>query len=271
MFLNKRYEIMYQVVQDAGRELMKFFRKSDLRVTEKSANNPVSEADFAANNLIVAALRRHFPEDAILSEEILEDHGGVNHDRHTSHYVWIIDPLDGTNKFIQGIPEFCVSVGLLQAGTPILGFIYNPALEVYISGGRGLGVRSFEQPIDFTQRQIHSFDDVRYCISSTENKQNLFADLHGGLPSAIGSVAYKLALVARGDYDLILSRKPKQEWDIAAGAALFAERGFPLLNANFEAIPLNKPDTISYGLIGGDPRAIEAFRLLMKHPPNSGI
>ncbi|MDH5719615.1 MAG: 3'(2'),5'-bisphosphate nucleotidase CysQ [Spirochaetia bacterium] len=270
MKYNKEIEILSETLDTAGKNLMKFFHSGDYEVQEKSANNPVTEADFTTNKIIIDSIRKHFPEDAILSEEVSKElsRDTMNKQRFSAERVWIIDPLDGTKEFVMGKKEFSVSVGLLDKNEPVLGFIFNPADNHFLCGGKNSGLflngKEFNAPL----RRNVPVDEMKICISRTEKKGGHFDFLEGIIPDnnigVIGSVAYKLSLVASGDYDLIISVKPKNEWDIAGGIALFQANEMLLYDENYKIIPLNKEDTISNGLIGGLPENIEKYRALEK-------
>ena len=94
----KEIDIMVETLKKAGENLMRFFHSGDYEISEKSPNNPVTEADFTTNQIIIDSLYKYFPNDAILSEEISKDlsHEIMDKKRFEASRVWIIDPLDGT-------------------------------------------------------------------------------------------------------------------------------------------------------------------------------
>ena len=91
-----------------------------LTIYDKPDGSKVTDADLAANEILVAGLRKLFPKDAVVSEEGPKDEG-----HQTMSRVWIVDPVDGTKEFTLGIPEFVVSVALVREGRPVLGVLYN--------------------------------------------------------------------------------------------------------------------------------------------------
>ena len=105
-------------------EVIMHYYKTKLDVTHKSPNNPVTKADYEANEKIKEILTLKYPDFGWLSEETKD-----SSERLKKEYVWIIDPIDGTKEFIEGIPNFSISIGLVQNGIPILGVLYNPASE----------------------------------------------------------------------------------------------------------------------------------------------
>src|SRR5262249_20083116 len=104
-------------------------------VREKAHDSPVTEADLEANQCIQTRLHEAFPHDGWLSEETRDSEARLSQAR-----VWVVDPLDGTKEFINHIPEFCVCIGLVEHGVPVVGVSYNPVREELFAGGRGLGV-----------------------------------------------------------------------------------------------------------------------------------
>ena len=109
-----------RAAREAGRIIKKLF-KGKFDVHEKSKNNPVTTADLEANRKIREILQGRFPEDGWLSEE-----DGDDSRRLASSRVWIIDPIDGTKEFIEGVPQFAVSIGFVVEGRPKVAVIYNP-------------------------------------------------------------------------------------------------------------------------------------------------
>ncbi|MDX1617124.1 MAG: 3'(2'),5'-bisphosphate nucleotidase CysQ, partial [Candidatus Promineifilaceae bacterium] len=130
----------------AGAAIMDYFRDS-FSVHDKSPDNPVTDADLAADKLLRQQLGRVMPSAGWLSEETVD-----NADRLDREWVWVVDPLDGTKEFVMGIPEFTVSVGLVKAGHPVLGVILNPARGELYYGRQGNGVAFQRQPVSASQR-----------------------------------------------------------------------------------------------------------------------
>jgi myo-inositol-1(or 4)-monophosphatase len=138
--------------------------------------------------------------------------------------VWIVDPIDGTREFVAGIPEWSVSIGLIEDGQPIAGGIHNPATGERIIGSAEAGLR-YEGPKPVSGKT--SLEGALVGASRSELQRGeweLFADSRFEIVP-MGSVAYKLALVAAGRLDATWTLVPKNEWDVAAGAALLAAAG----------------------------------------------
>jgi 3'(2'),5'-bisphosphate nucleotidase len=255
----REHEALLPVVREAGKAVMQFFTGKSYEVKHKDPENPVTEADFAANRILVGALRDLFPGDAILSEESdsESERAYMQRERFEKKRVWVIDPIDGTREFIKGREQFAVSLGLVENELPVLGFIYNPARGYLMSGGVGLGLFSDGKAFAPSPRAaFHPPDSLpKLVVSRSEQKNGHLQHLerhYGDLAeNALGSIAYKLALVADGTYDLAVSVKPKNEWDIAGGAALLAAADLCLWEGSFAPVKFNKPQTESLGLVAG--------------------
>ena len=109
-----------EITRAAGAVIMKYYRDS-FSVADKSPDNPVTDADIAADRLLHERLMALLPEAGWLSEETVD-----SPERLSKEFVWVVDPLDGTKEFVMGIPEFAVSVALTENGVPELAVIFNP-------------------------------------------------------------------------------------------------------------------------------------------------
>ncbi|MDX6748841.1 3'(2'),5'-bisphosphate nucleotidase CysQ [Geminicoccaceae bacterium 1502E] len=233
-------------VVEAGRIAMRHFRREHRR-WEKGPGQIVTEADIAIDRYLHAALRREHPSDGWLSEETLDDSRRLGR-----HRVWVVDPIDGTRSFAEGLPEFTISVALLMDDRPALGFVYNPATSEMFEARRGGGAF-------LNGKRVHaatppSLEGASIVCSKGENRRRHFEELlpHARL-TTIGSLAYKLALVAAGRFDAYLSWRRSQDWDIAAAALLLAEAGAVLSDGDGNPIALNRPHPVHDGLIAAAP------------------
>src|SRR4029453_5998456 len=136
-----------RAAREAGRIIKTLF-KGKFDVHEKSKNNPVTTADLEANRKIREILQGRFPEDGWLSEEDSDDSR-----RLTSSRVWIIDPIDGTKEFIEGVPQFAVSIGFVVRGRPKVAVIYNPVEDRLYRAAAGQGAELNGERIRVTPRR----------------------------------------------------------------------------------------------------------------------
>ncbi len=203
---------------DAAAAALTPFTPGAIAVERKSGGDPVTEADRTVDRV----LRELLPRDGEgwLSEETVDDLSRLDASR-----AWIVDPLDGTREFVEGLPEWCVSVGLVEEGEPVAGGILNPATGQRVVGAMGLGVTLNGEAVQVSSRP--SLAGAVVLASRSEVRRGewkRFAD-RGFEIRPSGSVAYKLALVAAGVADASWSLVPKNEWDVAAGVALVRAAG----------------------------------------------
>ena len=137
----KELKVALQAAESAGKVIMKYYRNS-YEVKDKSPNNPVTTADLEANQEIYEILMGNFPDDGWLSEETKD-----SSDRLTKSRVWIIDPIDGTKEFIEGLSQFAVSIALVEDGNPIVVILHNPATSEVFSAVSGEGAFCNGSPI----------------------------------------------------------------------------------------------------------------------------
>lgn len=197
-------------LQQAAEVLLRH-AKGDLHYEMKSSHSPVTAADHEVD----ALLRRSLPQpgDGWLSEETVDDQLRLGCRR-----VWIVDPLDGTRDFVAQRPEYSISIALVEDGEPVLGGVCNPATGVTVIGGPGLGIEARGE----SGLQWPDGEGLRVLASRSEWKRGAWAPFaeRGLRLLPVGSVAYKLALVAAGAADATWTQWPKNEWDLAAGFAL---------------------------------------------------
>jgi myo-inositol-1(or 4)-monophosphatase len=198
--------------------VLRRFTPGEVDARRKSGDDPVTEADTQVD----ALLRRLLPRDGEgwLSEETTDDLSRLERRR-----VWVVDPLDGTREFVEGIPEWSVSVGLVVDGEPVAGGICNPATGELILGAKGMGVTLNGRPARVSGRE--RLEGATVVASRSEVKRGEWEGYRDGAFELrpTGSVAYKLGLVAAGRVDATWTLTPKHEWDVAAGVALVRAAG----------------------------------------------
>jgi myo-inositol-1(or 4)-monophosphatase len=255
--------------REAGDILLRHFR-GESRSWEKSEDNPVTQADLEADRAIVTRLREAFPEDAMLSEETAGDRGRTERAR-----AWIVDPMDGTKEFIARIPEFAVSIALVEKGEPVVGVIVNPAARVAVFATRAGGAWRasvepgvHDSPLQATAREATvtsctRLEEAVLIASRTEISRNQLAAYSTWCRriDPVGSIAWKLACIASGDADLNVSVAPKNEWDVCAGDLLVREAGGVYCGFDGERRRYNQADPlIAAGMVAGPTALVELFR-----------
>jgi myo-inositol-1(or 4)-monophosphatase len=202
---------------DAASAVLADFTPGTIEFSTKVGGDPLTEADCAVDEILRTTLPR--AGEGWLSEETLDDRSRLGKER-----VWIVDPIDGTKEFVQGIPEWCVSIGLIVGGVAMAGGVMNPASGERIIGGVGHGVR-----YEGRRHAVNAtgLDGARVGASRSELSRGEWERFRGEQFEIVpmGSVAYKLALVAAGRLDATWTLCPKSEWDLAGGAALLAAAG----------------------------------------------
>ncbi len=242
---------------EAAREVLNRFTPGAIDAEYKAGHDPVTEADRAVD----AVLKKHLLRDGEgwLSEETIDDHARLDKQR-----VWVVDPLDGTREFVQGIPEFCVSIAMVENGVPVAGGICNPATDELILGSRDSGVTYNGKPAQPSQRK--DLQGALVLASRSEVKRGEWKQFESAEFNirAMGSVAYKLGLVAAGRADLTFTLVPKNEWDVAAGAALVESAGGWVLKLDHTPLRCNQKNPLISGLLAGGPFLREPLLALLE-------
>jgi len=219
---------------------------SSLDVSDKGHNDPVTEADRAANRAILALLAAERPTDVVLSEEspppAPEQRGGR---------LWVVDPLDGTKEFIARNGEFCVMVGLAEGGRAVLGAVYQPDPHLLylgiVEGGAwmvDLGEPSpSARPLSAVTGEPPPLRLVESRSHTDERLRRLEQELGDVRVVRSGSVGIKCALVARGLADLYVHPVPfLKEWDTCAPEAILRGAGGRVTDCAGQALGYGKPN-----------------------------
>jgi myo-inositol-1(or 4)-monophosphatase len=230
----------------AAREVLARFTPGDVAARRKAGGDPVTAADTAVDRLLRRLLQRD--GEGWLSEETEDDLS-----RLTRRRVWVVDPLDGTREFVEGLPEWSVSVGLVVDGEPVAGGICNPATGETVLGARGAGVTLNGEPVQVSARP--GLAGARVVASRSEVRRGEWEGFRNDAfeLAAVGSVAYKLALVAAGRADATWTLTPKHEWDVAAGVALVLAAGGKVVAGNPEETRFNRRRPLLTRLLAANP------------------
>ncbi len=246
-----------QSALDAARQVFSRFTPGAIETEYKIGHDPVTEADRALD----AVLRKELLRDGEgwLSEESVDDAA-----RLTQIRVWVVDPLDGTREFVKGIPEFCASIALVENGRPIAGGIYNPATNETFLGSLESGMTYNGKPA-FAGKKC-SLAGATVLASRSEVKRGEWKQFEDASFKvvAMGSVAYKLALVAAGLADATFTLTPKNEWDVAGGAALVESAGGFVRTLEGNPLKCNNKDPLLSGLFASGPRLLEPLSIVVR-------
>ncbi|MGI8654556.1 MAG: 3'(2'),5'-bisphosphate nucleotidase CysQ family protein [Pyrinomonadaceae bacterium] len=229
-FYERELNVALQLAREAGACLLEYYGKT-LRIEHKTdgvEEEPVTQADRAANELIVTRLREEFPDDGILAEESVDTPARLQKKR-----VWIIDPLDGTNGFIARNGDFAVQIGLALEGESVLGVVYQPLPDVLQWAARGRGAwmkrAGFEGVQEARVSEESDIGRMRLAASRTHRSPRMDRVVRAlGVREEVrrGSVGVKVGLIVERQCDLYvhLSGRTKQ-WDTCAPEIILTEAG----------------------------------------------
>ncbi len=239
--VSELHRIARNAVAEAGRIAMRHFEQ-ETRSWQKGPGQILTDADLEIDCFLRDALLDEAGEEAWLSEETEDDGSRLARSR-----VWVVDPIDGTRSFAERKPEFAICVALLEHNEPLFGFVFNPAKDEFFEGRRGYGAQC--NGLGLLASQVTTMNEASIVVSQGENRRRRFGDM---LPcasiSTIGSLAYKLVLVAASRFDGYLSWRRSHDWDIAAAHLILSEAGGLLSDADGIAIRYNCNDLRHEGL-----------------------
>jgi myo-inositol-1(or 4)-monophosphatase len=230
--LKRRLAVTEQIAREAGTLARSWFDSRDrLRIESKGPQDLVSEADRAVEVLIRERLAAAFPGERVIGEEGGDDGAeGHNGAEGPGAPIWIVDPIDGTQCFLSGIPSWCVSIGMVgETGSMGLGVIHDPVIGETFTGGPALGAFCNGRPMRV--REASGFGDgmVEVGVSLRRPVDETLAVLErllrgGGIYHRCGSGALSLAYVAAGRY-IGYYEDHMNTWDSCAGVALVEGAG----------------------------------------------
>ena len=217
------------IAREAGELILKYFNDgTGVSFERKSDRSPVTQADLEAQAFIDERLYQYVPDIPVFGEELSKEQikkrmGGKDHDTY-----WIVDPLDGTHNFATGIDIFCVSIGLVHKGVPVLGVIYDPVRKEMFSARRGEG--AFLNGMAITTNGVKDYPDYIFFVQMRRLNPRLRAYVSEFLSDniyrirEIGSTALKLAWIACGKCDANIQDQINF-WDSTAGILIAQEAG----------------------------------------------
>jgi myo-inositol-1(or 4)-monophosphatase len=226
-------QVLIEAAKAGAAEILRYFN-GEFKVSNKEGvNNLVTEADHASEKAIFEVIKKYYPDHQLLGEES----GAITHD---STYKWIVDPIDGTVNFANGIPLNCVSIGIEKEGEIILGAVYNPHMNEFFLAEKDCGATLNDKPIKVSKQNkvIHAclVTGFPYTYINTPNGPlEVFAKfIQKGVPvRRLGSAAIDLCWVAAGRLDGFYEHK-LEPWDSAAGFLIVKEAGGKVTHFNGE-------------------------------------
>ncbi|MEM8948292.1 MAG: 3'(2'),5'-bisphosphate nucleotidase CysQ [Pseudomonadota bacterium] len=239
--------LLSTAIDEAGEIARRYFRKK-AKSWHKGPGQIVTEADIAIDRQLYDHLISARPGDGWLSEERQDDGS-----RTRCRRVWVVDPIDGTRSFAEGVKEFTISVALVIDGEPAVASVLNPMTSEHYTATAGGGAALNGGTLRPSAHQ--TIAGASLLASSGEMKKRRWPDV---MPDAdfttIGSLAYKLALVAAGRFAGLVSLRSCQDWDIAAAVLILKESGAWLGDGRGRPIRLNQSSVRHGGLVaaGGE-------------------
>ncbi|MEO6454262.1 MAG: inositol monophosphatase family protein [Ginsengibacter sp.] len=237
---------------NAGADELKRFFNGTFKISNKEGiNNLVTEADHAAETAIINIIKNDFPEHNILSEEAGDVLVAGRREGVDSEYKWIIDPIDGTVNFANGIPICCVSIGLEHNGNIILGAVYNPNLNEFFFAEKDCGATLNNKKIKVSDKT----EVITSCLATgfpytyldqPNGPLQIFEKLiRQGIPvRRLGSATIDLCWVAAGRFDGFYEHK-LHAWDSAAGFLIVEEAGGKVTDFNGEHYSPYQPHIVA--------------------------
>ena len=245
--------------RSAGRLQLERYEKLE-RIVHKSERDVVTEVDELSEELIIGAIREAFPTDSFLAEESGHSAGHAGADvsafDKSVGRVWVIDPLDGTINYANGIPFYCTAIGLSVDGAPRLGVVYDATRDEMFSAVAGEGATLNGQRI-----QLPVKERLVDCVASLSLPRRRWPGRDKGagvrrsirVSRSMGSAALALAYLANGRFDLFIQSGGMSAWDVCAAGVIAAEGGARLTTLDGGPwFDINKPSK-SIGLLGAAP------------------
>ncbi len=218
-----------ELARAAGEAIMPFFHADDVATTTKddARRSQVTEADLAAEKIILDGLEKLTPDTPIVAEE--EVAAGRTPDISGGRF-WLVDPLDGTKEFLKKIPEFTVNIGLIEQGRPIMGVVYSPASGDMYAGRVGMGAWMEAKGAARRPIQVRAFppEGIVVALSRTYGQATdvrRFLARYDVTRQVDAGSSIKFCLIASGEADVYPRYGGSMEWDTAAAHAVLAAAG----------------------------------------------
>jgi myo-inositol-1(or 4)-monophosphatase len=236
--------LLIRAAEAAGDTALEFTGPTAKRWDKADGAGPVTEADLAVNTLLLDTLKTARPDYGWLSEESEDSKDRLAHDR-----VFIIDPIDGTRSFVEGSRTWAHSLAIADKGEITAAVVYLPMRGLLFSAAKGKGAVLNGKPIEPSQRSGLQDADILATKANMDpchwRSDPCFKRAHRP------SLAYRLALVAQGRFDAMLTLRPSWEWDIAAGDLIVREAGGQASDKTGQPLRFNNKTPTLNGVVAG--------------------
>ena len=252
-------DLLVESVRQAGVIARKYFG-GEYKSWHKSRGNPVTDADIEIDTFLKSALLAARPSYGWLSEETADDPSRLTRER-----IFVVDPIDGTYGFLRHRPHFTIVASVVTEGRPVAAAIYNPITEEMFTGVAARGA------------QVNGATMTVSAKSAIEGSRlfagrDLINDPRWSTPwppltvESRASIAYRMALVAKGEFDAMISLSDKSDWDLAAGDLIVREAGGRVTSQTGEMLRYNQTRPLQKGVVCAGPvlheRLLERLREL---------
>ncbi len=250
----KLAEAVGEITRRAGAAILKVYESDDFGVEQKSDDSPLTRADKAANDVIVAGLKELELQAPVVSEEG-KDVPYAERAQYTR--FWLVDPLDGTKEFIKRNGEFTVNVALIENGRPVLGAVYVPVTDELFYAAQNEG--AWQQDKGRVAAAAFTMQDPNLKVVASRSHLNAatqaFMDKLNAPEIVSRGSSLKIIELARGEAHLYPRLAPTMEWDTAAAHAVLLEAGGHLVDDNtgkeliYNKEVLRNPEFVAYGAV----------------------
>lgn len=247
------------IAREAGHRILEVYRRG-FAVSAKADQSPITEADLAAHEVVVAGLRALDPDTPVLSEESASEFDWAT--RAGWRRYWLVDPLDGTRQFVDRVDEFTVNIALIEDGIAVQGVVHAPVQGTSWWGERGVGAWCNGKPIH-TRVPAANPPVVALSRSHTDGRMDEWLAGFGEHDVIAAGSALKFGLVAEGRVDCYPRLGPTSEWDTAAGQCVVEAAGGTVTQLDGSPLRYNTKDSLLNPgfLVLGDPALAERLGL----------
>ncbi|MXQ09431.1 3'(2'),5'-bisphosphate nucleotidase CysQ [Alphaproteobacteria bacterium GH1-50] len=236
--------LLIDAAHEAG-EIARSFWREDPQVWDKGGDDPVSEADFAVDRHLRQRLLAARPDYGWVSEETEDDSARLKAER-----VFIVDPIDGTRSFVKGEPTWAHSLAIAENGRPVAGVVFLPVRDKLYTAETGKGAALNGAAL--TARAAPALDGADILAPRVTFAPEFWAETPPEVTRHFRpSLAYRMALVAEGRFDAMMTLRNAWEWDIAAGAVIVEEAGAAVRDRLGRPLTFNAPSRQTAGVLAG--------------------